>query len=192
MLIVDPINGAVATICRCSRASASSRSSRARRAPRWSARSTGRSTSSARRARLSLYGDVNQPSENAFAEDDITGAACVTDLEVRYQLMRNINLAVGANNIFDVYPNAVPLVSSARHGISSTRVWSPSPLLLHRSVSTGATSRPRRRELVTITGEPSAPRRFWRSPGTTRASPRRYTAPAANSAIQHRHRRLDL
>ncbi len=65
-------------------------------------------------ARASYYGDVTQPSSgNGFAEDDIhTGKHTLFDLELRYQLIRNLNLAVGANNLFDTYPDYVKLTSS--------------------------------------------------------------------------------
>lgn len=72
-------------------------------------------------ARLSYYGDVTQPSSNGFAEDDIhTGAHTVTDLEGRVEVVHNINFALGVNNVFDVYPNAVPLVSSRGTTLNST------------------------------------------------------------------------
>ena len=72
-------------------------------------------------ARLSYYGDVTQPSSNGFAEDDIhTGAHTVTDLEGRFEVVHNINFALGVNNVFDVYPNAVPLVSSRGTTLNST------------------------------------------------------------------------
>ena len=72
-------------------------------------------------ARLSYYGDVTQPSSNGFAEDDIhTGAHTVTDLEGRIEVVHNINFALGVNNVFDVYPNAVALTSSRGTVLNST------------------------------------------------------------------------
>ncbi len=72
-------------------------------------------------ARGSYYGDVTQPSSNGFAEDDIhTGRHTIFDLEARYQVLRNINLAVGANNLFDTYPDYVKLTSSRGTILNST------------------------------------------------------------------------
>ncbi len=52
--------------------------------------------------RASYYGDVNQPG-STVAGDTHTGKKTVVDLEARYQLIRNIGLAIGANNLFDIY-----------------------------------------------------------------------------------------
>jgi iron complex outermembrane receptor protein len=72
-------------------------------------------------ARGSYYGDVTQPSSNGFAEDDIhTGRHTIFDLEARYQFVHNVNLAIGANNVFDTYPDAVPLTSSRGTTLNST------------------------------------------------------------------------
>ena len=71
-------------------------------------------------ARTTRYGEViapdaaaplapNQTSLTALGPDDqVLGAKWVTDLEVRYQLMKRIDLAIGANNLFDVYPDRRP------------------------------------------------------------------------------------
>ncbi|MET0248272.1 MAG: TonB-dependent receptor [Sphingobium sp.] len=59
-------------------------------------------------ARASYYGDVIQPSSNGLSADDIhTGKHTIFDLEARYQVIRNLNVAIGANNLFDTYPDAV-------------------------------------------------------------------------------------
>ncbi len=72
-------------------------------------------------ARASYYGDVTQPSANGFAEDDIhTGKHTIFDLEARYQVVRNLNVAIGANNLFDTYPDAVALTSSRGTVLNST------------------------------------------------------------------------
>jgi iron complex outermembrane receptor protein len=72
-------------------------------------------------ARGSYYGDVTQPSSNGFAEDDIhTGRKTIFDLEARYQILKNFNLAVGANNVFDIYPDYVKLTSSRGTVLNST------------------------------------------------------------------------
>lgn len=72
-------------------------------------------------ARASYYGDVTQPSSNGFAQDDIhTGRHTIFDLEARYQVVKNLNLAVGANNLFDTYPDFVKLTSSRGTVLNST------------------------------------------------------------------------
>ncbi|WEK01885.1 MAG: TonB-dependent receptor [Candidatus Sphingomonas phytovorans] len=72
-------------------------------------------------ARGSYYGDVTQPGSTGFAEEDIhTGRHTIFDLEVRYQVIRNVNLAVGANNLFDTYPDYVRVLSSRNQPLNST------------------------------------------------------------------------
>ena len=51
----------------------------------------------------------NQASLTAIGPDDQwLGAKWISDLELRYKLMKRIDLAVGANNLFDVYPDRRP------------------------------------------------------------------------------------
>lgn len=51
----------------------------------------------------------NQTSLTALGPDDQwLSPKWITDLEVRYTLMERIDLAVGANNLFDVYPDRRP------------------------------------------------------------------------------------
>jgi iron complex outermembrane receptor protein len=59
--------------------------------------------------RESRYGKWDSLNNNA-AFDQHYGAKWITDLEVGYQLTEAIGAAVGANNIFNVYPdkNTVP------------------------------------------------------------------------------------
>jgi iron complex outermembrane receptor protein len=72
-------------------------------------------------ARVSYYGDVTQPGTTGFAEDDIhTGKHALFDLELRYKLLDRLNLAVGANNLFDEYPDYVKLASSRGTVLNST------------------------------------------------------------------------
>ena len=71
--------------------------------------------------RGSYYGDVTQPGSTGFAEEDIhTGRHTVFDLEVRYQVIKNLNVALGANNLFDVYPDYVRVLSSRNQPLNST------------------------------------------------------------------------
>jgi iron complex outermembrane receptor protein len=69
-------------------------------------------------ARTTRYGNVVSPGAFAptnatsltdFGADDIfLGKKWITDLELRYKLAERIQLAVGANNLFDVYPDRSP------------------------------------------------------------------------------------
>ena len=71
--------------------------------------------------RGSYYGDVTQPGSTGFAEEDIhTGRHTVFDLEVRYQVIKSLNVALGANNLFDVYPDYVRVLSSRNQPLNST------------------------------------------------------------------------
>ena len=71
-------------------------------------------------ARTTRYGKVVSPgaasplapnaaSLTAFAPDDIfLKAKWITDLEFRYKAVKGLELAIGANNLFDVYPTRSP------------------------------------------------------------------------------------
>lgn len=70
-------------------------------------------------ARSTRYGKVISPgaanpitnptSLTALGPDDITlGAKWITDLELRYTLLKRIDLAIGADNVFDIYPDRSP------------------------------------------------------------------------------------
>jgi len=72
-------------------------------------------------ARASYYGDVTQPNNTGFAQDDIhTGRHTIFDLEARYTVTRTVTLAVGANNLLDTYPDYVRLTSSRGVALNST------------------------------------------------------------------------
>jgi iron complex outermembrane receptor protein len=45
--------------------------------------------------------------QNAAASDRTYGAEWLTDLEVAYHVTKQVSVAVGANNLFNVYPDAV-------------------------------------------------------------------------------------
>ena len=70
-------------------------------------------------ARTTRYGKVTSPgsaapisdptSLSAYGPDDIfLGAKWITDLELRFKPAKNVNLAVGADNMFDIYPDRSP------------------------------------------------------------------------------------
>lgn len=51
----------------------------------------------------------NAASLTAFGPDDIfLGAKWVTDLELRFDPIDRLHLAIGADNVFDVYPDRSP------------------------------------------------------------------------------------
>jgi iron complex outermembrane receptor protein len=57
--------------------------------------------------RATRYGEVLSPGTSA-ALDFAIGAKTVVDLEARYALTSKVNLALGADNLFDVYPAGLP------------------------------------------------------------------------------------
>ena len=62
----------------------------------------------------------------AAAVNDIhTGKHVITDLEVRYAPAHGPQLAVGAQNLFDVYPDRVPGNLNANSGVLGFPYYSP-------------------------------------------------------------------
>ena len=70
-------------------------------------------------ARTTRYGRVIAPGATApladpasltllGPDDIILGARWITDLEVRVRPIQQLELAIGANNVFDVYPDRSP------------------------------------------------------------------------------------
>ena len=60
-------------------------------------------------ARVTYYGDVLAPGTTDDGLNDVhVGAKAIVDLEGRYRLPHNITAAIGANNLFDEYPDQVP------------------------------------------------------------------------------------
>jgi iron complex outermembrane receptor protein len=67
-------------------------------------------------ARVTYYGNVTQPGTTAtivsngqtLTNDLQTGHKAITDLELRYQPKKGVELALGASNLFDVYPKKAP------------------------------------------------------------------------------------
>lgn len=75
--------------------------------------------------RATYYGDVNQPGTAADGSADLhTGKKTLVDLEARYDITPNFTLAVGADNLFDVYPNQVP-VGLNTSGVTAFPFYSP-------------------------------------------------------------------
>ncbi|KAF1053496.1 MAG: hypothetical protein GAK43_01388 [Stenotrophomonas maltophilia] len=54
--------------------------------------------------RATRYGGVTQPGTTSAADREF-GAKWITDLDVAYHLSKNLTLAAGANNLFNVYPD---------------------------------------------------------------------------------------
>jgi iron complex outermembrane receptor protein len=59
-------------------------------------------------ARTNRYGKVLGAGSDPFGDVRL-GAKWVTDLEIRAQALDRVEFAVGANNIFDVYPDRIPV-----------------------------------------------------------------------------------
>lgn len=75
-------------------------------------------------ARATYYGDVNQPG-TAVASDVHTGKHTITDLELRYRATKGPEIALGVNNLFDVYPNVYPGNLNAPSGVVGFPYYSP-------------------------------------------------------------------
>ncbi len=73
--------------------------------------------------RATYYGDVLQAASTASG-DYWTGNKIVVDLETRYQITDNVGVAVGADNLLDTYPTAVPAALSS-NGVLGFPYYSP-------------------------------------------------------------------
>ncbi|WP_338468096.1 TonB-dependent receptor [Novosphingobium sp. ZN18A2] len=74
-------------------------------------------------ARVTYYGNVIQPGTTAV-NDNYVGKHAITDLEARYGAGKGLNLALGVNNLFDVYPDQVP-ASRNGSGVVAFPFFSP-------------------------------------------------------------------
>ena len=75
--------------------------------------------------RATYYGEVNQPGSAADGSADIlTGKHVVTDLELRYAPVKGAQVALGASNLFDVYPDATPAALNST-GVVGFPYYSP-------------------------------------------------------------------
>jgi iron complex outermembrane receptor protein len=73
--------------------------------------------------RGTFYDSVLQPGTTA-ATDNRTGQKFVFDLEARYEILDGVRLAIGANNLFDVYPDATPATLNGT-GVAAFPFYSP-------------------------------------------------------------------
>ena len=69
------------------------------------------------------YGNVLQPG-TVLANDVYTGRNTIIDLEGRYRFNDNVTLALGAENLFDVYPNTTPAALN-NNGVTAFPYYSP-------------------------------------------------------------------
>ena len=74
-------------------------------------------------ARVTYYGDVNQPGTVAIADVD-TGKHAVTDLELRYAAPKGAQIGLGVSNLFDVYPDRT-IAANNTIGVLSHPSYSP-------------------------------------------------------------------
>ncbi|MEZ5953699.1 MAG: TonB-dependent receptor [Hyphomonas sp.] len=74
-------------------------------------------------ARVTRYGEVLVPNSNA-ANDYELGAKVLLDVEGRWNVNEKIQLAVGADNLFDEYPDAAPI---GQNGTGNTPFSAYSP-----------------------------------------------------------------
>lgn len=74
-------------------------------------------------ARVTYYGDVNQPGTTPAA-DIHTGQKAITDFELRYQPKKGAQVAFGVNNLFDVYPDRT-IAANNTTGVVGFPYYSP-------------------------------------------------------------------
>jgi iron complex outermembrane receptor protein len=75
-------------------------------------------------ARVTYYGDVNQPGTTE-PNDVHTGRHAITDLEARYQPKRGPQVALGVQNLFDVYPDKETDAQNGASGVVGFPFYSP-------------------------------------------------------------------
>jgi len=73
--------------------------------------------------RGTYHASVLQPGATAAADLN-TGDRVLVDLELRYEVLDGVRLAVGADNLFDVYPNHVPAALNTT-GVTAFPFYSP-------------------------------------------------------------------
>ncbi|WP_243843520.1 TonB-dependent receptor plug domain-containing protein [Sphingomonas vulcanisoli] len=83
-------------------------------------------------ARVTYYGNVTQPGTTAtvlvngqaLTNDLQTGKKAIADLELRYQPKTGVQLALGASNLFDIYPKQAPAYLNTT-GVTAYPFYSP-------------------------------------------------------------------
>ncbi|TXC70075.1 TonB-dependent receptor [Sphingomonas ginsenosidivorax] len=74
-------------------------------------------------ARVTYYGDVNQPG-TLVAADVHTGRHAITDFELRYSAPKGAQIGLGVSNLFDVYPDAT-IAANNSTGVLGYPSYSP-------------------------------------------------------------------
>ncbi|VXD02252.1 TonB-dependent receptor plug domain-containing protein [Sphingomonas sp. 8AM] len=69
------------------------------------------------------YGNVLQPG-TVLANDVYTGRHTIIDLEARYRFNDKVTLALGAENLFDIYPDTMPAALN-NNGVTAFPYYSP-------------------------------------------------------------------
>jgi len=71
--------------------------------------------------KTTFYGSVLSPNNDATGAFDVrTGDKAVVDLEARYGFTEHVTLAVGANNMFDEYPDRTPVTVNTTNATAFT------------------------------------------------------------------------
>lgn len=71
--------------------------------------------------KTTFYGSVLSPNNDATGAFDVTtGNKAVVDLEARYGFTEHVSLAVGANNLFDEYPDRTPVTVNTTNATAFT------------------------------------------------------------------------
>ena len=76
--------------------------------------------------RGTYYGDVNEPGTAIDGSRDIhTGEKFITDVEARFTVDNRFHFGFGADNLFDVYPDATPANLQSSTGVVNFPFFSP-------------------------------------------------------------------
>ena len=74
--------------------------------------------------RVTRYGEVTDTGTTPKLDDTITPKVIV-DLSVDYTVSHRLTLTVGANNLFNVYPNVLSLLNQGNTGFNYYNPYSP-------------------------------------------------------------------
>ena len=74
--------------------------------------------------RGTYYGDVNEPGTTEAA-DIHTGRKFITDIEARFDVADQFHFGLGADNVFDVYPDRTPANLLSTSGVVDYPFYSP-------------------------------------------------------------------
>jgi iron complex outermembrane receptor protein len=74
--------------------------------------------------RATHYGSVTQVSATSAAQDATVDPKVIVDLEASYKFPGGVRLAIGANNLFNIYPNQLPTALQG-NGFNKYNTYSP-------------------------------------------------------------------